>query len=210
MGYPDSNHIALIAGRLADERPEASPPWVKGKRLDTESFELIVNACYAPLYRFAYSLCTAPEDAADLTQEAFRRLAAKAALLRDPSKAKSWLFTTLYRAFLARHRHLAKFPEVEMTDGAPGLPSIPPGMMDQMDAATALAALMKLDAVYRAPLSLFYLEEHSYAEIAEILDIPIGTVMSRIARGKALLREQLAGSPNQVHKPVETAKGGSK
>jgi len=58
----------------------------------------------------------------------------------------------------------------------------------QLDGATVMAALQRLEETYRAPLALFYLEDHSYREIAEILEVPIGTVMSRISRGKALLR----------------------
>ena len=54
-----------------------------------------------------------------------------------------------------------------------------------------VAALGELDETFRAPLALFYLEDHSYRDIAEILEIPIGTVMSRIARGKELLRKQI-------------------
>ncbi len=171
--------------------------------MDTQEFEQIVNACYAPVYRFAFSLCKSPDDAADQTQEAFRKLAAKGSGLRELSKAKAWLFTTVYRAFLARHRHEVKFPEVEMTEGVPGLPAMEPEMMTQIDAATAIAALMKLEAIYRAPLTLFYLEEHSYQEIAKILELPIGTVMSRLARGKALLREQLTAGPRSPLKPVQ-------
>ena len=67
---------------------------------------------------------------------------------------------------------------------------------DQLDARIVRQALDHVDDVYRVPLILFYLEEHSYLEIAEILGIPCGTVMSRISRGRAQLRELLADKPS--------------
>jgi RNA polymerase sigma-70 factor (ECF subfamily) len=71
------------------------------------------------------------------------------------------------------------------------LPSVPPAVVRQMDWQTVLDALGQVDEVYRAPLALFYLEDHSYREIAEVLQVPIGTVMSRIARGRAQLQKLL-------------------
>ena len=67
-----------------------------------------------------------------------------------------------------------------------------PVAANHLDGDAVVRALGNLEEIYRAPLSLFYLQEHSYNEIAEILHVPIGTVMSRISRGKAQLRNQLA------------------
>ena len=64
--------------------------------------------------------------------------------------------------------------------------------------------LSSADELFRAPLILFYLEDHSYLEIAEILKIPPGTVMSRISRGRAMLRQLMEDKPGNVV-PLETS-----
>ena len=160
--------------------------------MDELSFENVVNAHYEPLYRFALSLSRSEADAGDLVQQTFYRWATKGGQLRDRSKVKSWLFTTLHREFLRLRRHEDKFPETELTteDGRE-LVAVTPAPDRQLDGAAVMAALGELDETFRAPLALFYLEDHSYRDIADILEIPIGTVMSRIARGKELLRKQI-------------------
>ena len=154
-------------------------------------FNELVDRHYPALFRFALSLAKNGNDAADLTQQTFYLWAAKGHQLRDPAKVKSWLFTTLYREYLSTYRHATKFPQVELDDAAQELPGIAPSMFNDIDGNTVVAALAAVDEVFRAPLSLFYLEEHSYQEIAGILAIPIGTVMSRLSRGKAQLRQLL-------------------
>jgi RNA polymerase sigma-70 factor, ECF subfamily len=158
--------------------------------MDELSFDDVVNAHYESLYRFALSLTRREADACDLTQQTFYRWATKGGQLRDKSKAKSWLFTTLHREFLGQRRHEDKFPKVEISavDGGE-FQMDSPRPETQLDGASAMEALRRVDEIYRAPLALFYLEEHSYREIAGILEVPIGTVMSRISRGKELLRQ---------------------
>ncbi len=159
------------------------------KNDSTLNFEDIVSAYYQPLYRFGYSLAKNEHEASDLAQQTFFIYAEKGDSLRDKSKVKSWLFTTLYREFLRRRRKEGRMDsyEPEMLEAAGG--SVEPHIRRTMDGNLAVEALEEVDEVYRNPLTLFYLKDLSYKEIAEVLDVPIGTIMSRLSRGKAQLRE---------------------
>lgn len=158
-------------------------------------FEHLVAEYYEPLYRFAFSLAREESDACDLTQQTFCVWAAKGHQLRDVSKVKTWLFTTLHREFLGLRRKQSRFPLVELETAAPELPVVAPVAVSGHDTARLLAALARLEAIYQAPVALFYLQDHSYNEIAEILEIPLGTVKSRLARGLGRLHEMLADEP---------------
>ena len=158
-------------------------------------FEGLVEQYYRPLYQFALSLAQSESDACDLTQQTFYIWATKGHQLRDASKVKSWLFTTLHREFLESRRRQTRFPHYELSQVDEELPAISPARVNQLDSAQLLVALQQIDAVYHAPVALFYLEDYAYKEIAEILNIPMGTVKSRISRGIAQLQQALAGSP---------------
>ncbi|MEP6936754.1 MAG: RNA polymerase sigma factor [Chthoniobacterales bacterium] len=155
-------------------------------------FERLVEDFYMPLYRFGLSLSRKESDASDLTQHTFHTWAAKGHQLRDPAKVKTWLFTTLYREFLAKKRYAERFLEAEADSQFIEPLHVESSVVDTLDAAIVLNALQMLEDRYRAPVTLFYMNQHSYREIAEILEIPIGTVMSRISRGKAELRQRLS------------------
>jgi len=155
-------------------------------------FEQIVSAHYTNLYRFALSLARNADDASDLTQQTFYRWASRGHQLKDRSKVKTWLHTTLYREFLGQRRRTSRFVEPSDGDAPPTEPAVDPVVIDRLDASTVLEALWEIDELYRAPLVLFYLEDLSYQEISETLDIPPGTVMSRLSRGKENLRHRLA------------------
>jgi RNA polymerase sigma-70 factor, ECF subfamily len=153
-------------------------------------FQQLVDQQYGPLFRFALSLSRSEADAADLTQQTFFLWATKGHQLRDRSKVKSWLFTTLYREFLNRRRREVRFPQVELDEAREDEMSVSPNA-HAFDSATLLQALREVEEPFGAPLTLFYLEQFSYQEIAEVLEVPIGTVMSRLSRGKAQLRQKL-------------------
>ena len=151
-------------------------------------FEKLVDLYYPSLYRFAFSLTRQESEACDLTQETFLIWARKGHQVRDDSKVKSWLFTTLHREYLQKHRRRVRFPEIEVEDAAAELPDIPPISAERIDRHNLLDALGRLDHNFQAVVALFYLEDHTYPEIAEILGIPLGTVKSRISRGIAQLQ----------------------
>lgn len=157
-----------------------------------QPFQLLVDQHYGALYRFGLSLAGSVDAASDLVQQTFFLWAQKGHQLRDVSKAKGWLFTTLYREYLGTYRRAVAHPHVELDDSLGELPTIEPTVFAGLDGSAVVAALGRLDEVFRAPLTLFYLQDVSYKEIADILDVPIGTVMSRLSRGKEQLRALLA------------------
>jgi RNA polymerase sigma-70 factor, ECF subfamily len=163
-------------------------------------FESVVARFYEPLYQFAFSLSRAEADACDLTQQTFYVWATKGHQLRDPTKVKTWLFTTLHRAFLESRRRQVRFPHYELDEVPLDLPTLSPASVNQLDSSQVLHALGQVDEIYQAPVSLFYLEDCSYMEIAEILAIPIGTVKSRMARGIAQLQEILTRGEREGHR----------
>lgn len=154
-------------------------------------FENLVTVYYGSLYQFAFSLTRDEAEACDLTQQTFCIWAAKGHQLRDVSKVKTWLFTTLHREFLGSRRKQTRFPHVELEYAAAELPSVSPATIYQLDAGQLLSALGQLDEIYRAAIMLFYLEDYSYNEIAEILGVPLGTVKSRLTRGLEKLHHLL-------------------
>jgi RNA polymerase sigma-70 factor (ECF subfamily) len=166
---------------------------VYGRSVAELDFEQLVHEFYMPLYRFALSLSRQESDAADLTQQTFLLWASKGHQLRDPSKVKTWLFTSLYREFLGRKRQQDRYVEsADALENMEGEMAVPATVVEQLDAEIVQRALLGLEEMYRAPLTLFYLQQFSYREIAATLEIPIGTVMSRLSRGKAQLRQALA------------------
>lgn len=159
--------------------------------IEEPDFEGLVEQYYSALYRFAFSLSHSESDACDLTQDTFLIWAKKGEQMRDRSKVKSWLFTTLHREFLQRRRRTTRFPEIQISDAEFELPEVPPISNEKLDRQNVFNAVARLDHNFQTVVSLFYLEDYSYPEIAEILEIPLGTVKSRISRGVAQLQQFL-------------------
>lgn len=146
-------------------------------------FAQIVAQHYEPLYRFAFSLTRAEPDAMDLTQQTFRIWAAKGHQLRDGSKVKTWLFTTLRREFLSLQRKYSRFEYSELSDEDQNISDVSTELVNSLDAARLIELLQQVKEPYRSAVILFYMEDFSYKEMAEILEVPMDTVQSRVSRG---------------------------
>ena len=166
-------------------------------------FAELVDAHYQALFRFGMSLTRDVGRASDLVQETFCIWAAKNEQLRDRSKAKTWLFTTLHREFLSQRRKASRFSDEPLDEATAEAMVAPEDDAErQMDGQRAMELLGALDETYRTPVALFYLQQHSYKEIAEILGIPIGTVMSRLSRGKEMLRKRMLAEPSSAPRNI--------
>lgn len=155
------------------------------------SLHQLIDAHYEALYRYAYRLSGSAADAEDLTQEAFGKALARLAQLREPDRVKAWLYRILRNGYLRRVRDERRHRVIPL-DAVGDLPERPGDEAPEIDPARLQVALNDLDEAFRTPLILYYFEDFSYRDIADQMDLPIGTVMSRLARGKAYLRSQLA------------------
>lgn len=171
------------------------------------SITQLVERYYANLYRYAYRLSGSQADAEDLTQDAFMRAAIKLDQLRDADKARPWLYSIVRRAYLQKQRsgrNTAHVPLQEIPDVAEEVPDPLP----QFDPEAVQKALQELPEPYRTAVLLYYFEDLSYREIADVMEVPIGTVMSRLARAKAALKARLL-SLESVNSPMVDPKGRS-
>jgi len=142
------------------------------------------------LYRTAYRMTRNAADAEDLVQETMLRAYRAFDTYTPGTNIRAWLYTILYRVRTDALRRAGRTPEsVQLPDDGPAVPPEQDALARGGDAISR--ALEQLPEAFRAAVVLRDVEEFSYDEIARILDVPIGTVMSRIYRGRTLLRQAL-------------------
>lgn len=161
-----------------------------GDPADPEITQLVLDY-HREIYAYAYRLCGSVADAEDLSQMVFVTAQEKLGQLRAPGKARAWLYAILRSHFLKlcrkRRPATAAAMELDLDDLAKPVKSAVDFDPEQLQ-----NALNALPENHRLVVVMFYFEECSYREIAERLDTPIGTVMSRLARAKARLRAALS------------------
>ena len=156
------------------------------------SFAECVLGCYAPLYRYARSLCGEPREAEELLQETFKRaLAAKRKpVVANADEIRPWIFTIMRNTCQNERRRISRSREIQFEDAdvpASG-EDAEVGISRKLLVSEVRAAVDSLPAIWRETIVMRDMEDLSYAEIAAILGCPIGTVMSRLARAREALR----------------------
>jgi RNA polymerase sigma-70 factor (ECF subfamily) len=166
------------------------------------SFAECVLGCHASLYRYARSLCGAFSEADELLQETYQRaLAAK----RKPAVAtadeiRPWMFTIMRNTWHNERRRISRSCEIQFEDSALAASGEDGefSLTRKLLVSEVRAAVDSLPVVWREIIVMRDMEDLSYAEIAEILACPIGTVMSRLARAREALRELLTPRTQEV------------
>lgn len=160
-----------------------------------------------PLYSTAVRLTTNASDAEDLVQETYLRAFKSYGTFRSGTNLRAWLFRILTNAHINRYRAKTRRPEETGLDaiedrsilqrsvaGETYWRSAEDELLDLLGESELVAAVEGLPAAYRAAVLLADVQGFSYREVAECLDVPIGTVMSRLHRGRRALRRGLASA----------------
>ncbi|MFM2093234.1 MAG: polymerase sigma factor SigE [Planctomycetota bacterium] len=149
----------------------------------------IIEEYHRGVYQYAFRLCGSAADAEDLTQQTFLLVHQHAAQVREPERLKSWIYSILRNCFLQSHRRRRPVSsttiDLRMDEIVQPIPEQP------LDSQALHCAIQELPDEFRVVVLMYYFEGLSYREIAEALGVPLGTVMSRLSRGKSHLRLRL-------------------
>lgn len=174
-----------------------------GDQAKTEITQLVLDY-HREIYAYAYRLCGSVADAEDLAQTVFLTAHEKLDQLRDSGAARGWLYAILRSHFLKQVRKKRPVPAASLEMNFDDL-ACPVGDPIDIDREALQIALTELPELHRLVLVMFYFEQCSYQEIAERLEMPMGTVMSRLARAKARLRAHLSSADESHPVPAHPA-----
>ena len=187
------SHKSLHAVMMLGDSPTA--------RLTPPAFEDLAMPLFDSAYNFAYWLVRNQADAEDLVQETYLKALRGFASFQPGSNFRGWIFQILKNTFLTARARTQRREAVTFSseEGLLELPANSEGVESILFERSRLdairSAIERLPVIFREVLLLCEVEEASYREIAEILSIPIGTVMSRLARARKAVRESLRGMP---------------
>jgi RNA polymerase sigma-70 factor (ECF subfamily) len=166
------------------------------RRTDAESFETLAMPLFASMYNFAHWLTHNREEAEDLVQETYLKALKGFGSFQRGTNFRAWMYRILRNTFLTSRSGLSVKMTVPLDreEDAVEPPADTPEtvLLARADQQMVQSALELLPVQFREVILLCDIEEMSYQEIAEILGIPMGTVMSRLSRARQSLRELLA------------------
>jgi RNA polymerase sigma-70 factor (ECF subfamily) len=149
-------------------------------------------------------------DAEDLLQETVFMGLKNFHQLRDEAKCKHWLFAILRNLYLSQVERCERIVQTDFDEKGPDYvslleeaaqrPNPEQDLMERMDAAQIQSILDRLPEKYKSPILLYFMEGMSYQEIAVAMNLPIGTVMSRLSRGKELLKKSVLRASLAAHR----------
>lgn len=157
-----------------------------------DDFDWLLEHEIPHLRRYATALCGDAAEADDLVQDCLERALRKHRLWRRQGRLRSWLFRMLYRVYLNGRRDRLRQPAHQGLDQLTVEPSQPACQVQRIECLDTIEALAQLPEEQRVAILLVALEDLSYDEAAWVLRIPVGTLRSRIARGRSTLRELCA------------------
>jgi RNA polymerase sigma-70 factor (ECF subfamily) len=183
--YPLSHYRAKEG--LMDDVPNREEPMLVAERFEAEAMPHLND-----IFRTATRLVGDRSRAEDVAQEVYLQAWKSFDRFEPGTNCRAWLFKILFNCVHHHRRKWFRFPLLKETEdfieaNLKFAPPIPEHLTDE----EILMALEKISAEFRAVVLLVDVEEFAYKEAAEILSIPIGTVMSRLSRGRRMLREQL-------------------
>ena len=157
---------------------------------EREAFDLLIARWHQPLWRYAMRVTADADAAADVVQEVWLRVLRNFGRLREAARFQAWLFGIARRVLMDRLRVRYATPQFEEVDLA-DLPNVTVEDDRAEDLALLEVGLAELPLLERDVLVLFYLQDLSLSDIADVSGVPVGTVKSRLFRARKMLREQL-------------------
>ncbi|MEN1727675.1 MAG: RNA polymerase sigma factor [Pseudomonadota bacterium] len=184
---PEQRELNLSRRELIDDA-ELELLVIRCQLGDREAFEALIRMHYGTLKRHFTKVCGDAQAADDLTQEVWLRVLRGLGGLKQPRRFRSWLFAIAHRQLMDRFRSRYR-QSIETSVEVDQLPDDSPLESRQQRQEDLESALQALSISDRETLRLFYIEGLTLAEVADCLSLPVGTVKSRLHRGRSQLRE---------------------
>ena len=165
--------------------------------------EAEIVACIPSLRRYARGLVSDPDRADDLVQDTLERAWSRLSMWQKRNELRAWMFGIMHNHFIDRVRAQRSRPEDSAGDALPDLPQRPQ-QTDGLEVRDLDRLLQRLPPEQREVLLLVSVEELSYQEVATVTGVPVGTVMSRLSRARARLRDEMAAAGTPPDKVTVT------